>query len=244
MTKRLPVSIVSLFLFSALLSIVAAAQATDPALDDGLKLLEEGRTTLDDAALSRVQDYFRKLTQQHTDNAIYFYELARVDSYRSSAYSTHGDKKNAERALDDAITGVGQSLKLNEKSGDAHSLLADLYRRKIGFGIGMLAGPKFGPKVQAENKRAQELDPNSPRVFASLGRQYLEAPHMFGGDVDKAIESLLKSTRLDPEFDETYVWLAIALRKKGAGAGAEQALQQALRLNPRSVFAKTTEEKR
>jgi tetratricopeptide (TPR) repeat protein len=244
MTKRLPVSIVSLFLFSALISVVAAAQATDPARDDGLKLLEEGRTTLDDTTLSRAQDYFRKLTQQHPDNAIYFYELARVDSYRSSAYSMHGDKKKAERELDDAITGVEQSLKLNEKGADAHSLLADLYGRKIGFGIGMFAGPKYGPKVQAENKRAQELDPNSPRVFASLGRQYLEAPHMFGGDVDKAVESFRKSTQLDPKFDETYVWLAIALRKKGDGAGAEQALLEALKLSPRSVFAKTTAEKR
>ena len=41
-------------------------------------------------------------------------------------------------------------------------------------------------------------------------------------------------------FDETYVWLAIALRKKGDAAGADQALQEALRLNPRSAFAQQT----
>jgi tetratricopeptide (TPR) repeat protein len=227
----------------ALIATLVCAQPADSTLEDGLKLLDEARTTLDETALARAQEYFSRLTQQHPENAAYFYELARVESYRSSAYGMHNDKKKAEHALDDAIASVQQSLKLNEKSADAHSLLADLYGRKIGFGVGMLAGPKYGPKVKSENQRAQELDPNSARVFASLGRQYLMAPHMFGGDLDKAVESLRKSTQLDPDFDETYVWLAIALRKKGDTAGAEQALQEALKLNPRSAFAKSTAEK-
>jgi Flp pilus assembly protein TadD len=48
---------------------------------------------------------------------------------------------------------------------------------------------------------------------------------------------------LDPKADETFVWLAMALRKKGDSAGADQALQEALRLNPRSVFAKQAAKK-
>jgi Flp pilus assembly protein TadD len=56
--------------------------------------------------------------------------------------------------------------------------------------------------------------------------------------VHKAIENLRKSTQLDPKSDETFVWLAIALRKSGDQAGAEQALRHALALNPQSAFAK------
>jgi tetratricopeptide (TPR) repeat protein len=216
------------------------AQGADPALEQGLQLLEEGRTTLEDNALANARDHFTKLTQQHPDNARYFYELARVNDYRCEAYAAHGDKKKAESALDEAIANVQQSLKLNEKLADVHSLLADLYGRKISFGVGMFAGPKYGPKIKAENQRAQELDPNDPRVFASLGREYLNAPKMFGGDVDKAVESFRKSTQLDPKSDETFVWLGIALRKKGDAAGAQQAFNEALRLNPRSTFARQT----
>jgi tetratricopeptide (TPR) repeat protein len=222
---------------------LAWAHAIDPALDQGIPLLEEARTTLGDTALAQARDYFSKLTQQHPDNAAYFYELARVDAYRCEAYAEHGDKKNAEHALDAAIASAQQSLKLNEKSADAHSLLADLYGRKIGFGTPMFAGPKFGPKVKAENQRALELDPNNARAAASLGRQYFEAPKMFGGDLEKAIESFRKSIQLDPQFDETYVWLATALRKKGDTAGADQALQEALKLNPRSAFAQQSGKK-
>jgi tetratricopeptide (TPR) repeat protein len=227
-----------------LLTAFCLAQSADPAREQGLQLLEQGRTTLEDNALANARDHFTKLTEQHPDNVVYFYDLARVNAYRCEAYAAHGDKKKAEGALDEAIANVQQSLKLNEKSADAHSLLADLYGRKISFGVGMFAGPKFGPKIKVENNRAQELDANNARVFASLGRQYLNAPKMFGGDVDKAIENFRKSIQLDPKYDETFVWLGIALREKGDAAGAEQAFKDALVLNPRSVFAKQTAEKK
>jgi tetratricopeptide (TPR) repeat protein len=213
------------------------SQSADPALDQGLHLLEEGRTTLNDSSLTQARDYFAKLTQEHADNALYFYQLARVDQYRCNAYLRHGDKKNGEHALDSAIASVQQSIKLNDNSADAHSQLADLYGQKIGMGVGMFAGPKYGPKVKAENERALSLDAKNPRVYASLGRQYFMAPKMFGGDNDKAIESFRKSTQLDPQADETYVWLAMALEKKRDAYGANQALRTALKLNPRSALA-------
>jgi Flp pilus assembly protein TadD len=61
---------------------------------------------------------------------------------------------------------------------------------------------------------------------------------MFGGDVDQAVASFRKAIELDPKSDEAYVWLAIACRKKGDSAQADLALQDALRLNPRSAFAR------
>jgi tetratricopeptide (TPR) repeat protein len=211
--------------------------AAAPDFEAALHLLEEGRTTLDDKPLSDARAALTRLAQQHSENALYFYQLARANRYRVEAYAAHGDKRGAERALDDAIANVQQALKLNEKSADAHSLLADLYGRKISFGMAMFAGPKYGPKVQTENRRALELDPNNAAAFASRGRQYLESPKMFGGDVDKSIGDFRTATQLDPKSDETFVWLAIALRKKGDNVGADQAVREAIRLNPRSAFA-------
>jgi len=63
---------------------------------------------------------------------------------------------------------------------------------------------------------------------------------MFGGDLDKAIANLQRSIDRDPTADETYVWLAIAYRKKGNTAAANKALDEALRRNPRSMFALNT----
>lgn len=224
-----------LLLLSSSLSL---AQAADPALADGLRVLEEARTTLAEKPLADAKRYFTRLAEAG-GNPVYFYQLARVNSYLVESYAARHENKRAEQALEEAITAAQRSIGLDDKSADAHCLLADLYGRKIGLG-GFLAGPRFGPKIVAENKSALELAPGDARVYASLGRQYLYAPKMFGGDTDKAIENFRKATQLDPNFDENFVWLAIAYRKNGNTAMAEKALQQAVQLNPRSAFAKAT----
>jgi tetratricopeptide (TPR) repeat protein len=231
--NRLPAFV----LVSLLNPILCAAQNTGSSLADGLRLIEEGRTTLEEKPLTDAKGLFTHLTQTDSGDANYFCQLARVGWYLVDAYESHQDKKSAEHALDDAIAAVQHAISLNDKSADAHALLGDLYGRKISFG-GFMAGPRYGPKAGAEEDRALALDANDPRVYASLGRKYLEAPKMFGGDVDKAIANFLKATQLDPGFDENFVWLTLAYRKKGDAAKANQALQDALRLNPRSVFAK------
>ena len=225
------------FLTALLLTLtLLLAQAPDP-LPEGLRLLDEGRTTLDESSLNSASDYFSKLTQKDSGNAVYWYELARAHRYLIETYTNRNDKKSAERALDDAIAAVEHSISLDEKSADAHSLLADLYGRKIGLGM-FLGGPRFGPKISDENQRALALDANNPRVHASLGREYLMAPSLFGGDIEKAVDEFHAAIKLDPNFDEAYVWLAIACRKHEDKTCADKAMQDALRLNPRSAFAK------
>jgi len=101
----------------------------------------------------------------------------------------------------------------------------------------MFAGPRFGPKVNEENKRAMALDDKNPRVWASLGRQYLMTPKAFGGDVPKAIDSFQKSVALDASNDATWYWLAKAYEKQGDKAKARDALDHALQINPKNPLA-------
>jgi len=155
------------------------------------------------------------------------------------SFAARHENKRAEQALEDAIAAVQHCIQLDDKSADAHSWLADLYGRKISLG-GCLAGPRFGPKIDAENKKALELAPGNARVYASLGRQYLYAPKMFGGNIDKASRTSARATQLDSSSDENLVWLAIAYRKNGDAPNSEKALRQAVQLNPRSAFAKAT----
>jgi tetratricopeptide (TPR) repeat protein len=223
-----------LFLFACL----GPAQAPDSVFADGLRLLEEGRTTLEEKPLTAAKNYFAHLAQT-SQNPVYFYQLARADSYLIESYAARHENKRAEQALEDAIAAVQYCVGLNDQSADAHSLLADLYGRKISLG-GFLAGPRFGPKIVAENKKALDLAPNDALVYASLGRQYLYAPKMFGGDVGKAIDNFLKATQLGPSADENFVWLAIAYRKSGDTPLSEMGLRLGVLLNPRSAFAKAT----
>jgi tetratricopeptide (TPR) repeat protein len=227
----------TLTLVAALL-IAAGALASLAAADDPLTAaVEAARRTHDEKQLQSVKGQLEQKIAQNAADAELYLDLARIHGYFADIYEMRKDKKAAAEAVDKAIEAVQRSIQLNDKSADAHCLLADLYGRKISLGNGMFAGPKFGPKVKEENAKAMALDDKNPRVWASLGRQYLMAPKMFGGDTPKAIESFQKSLAIDSTQDETWVWLCKGLQKQGDKGKAREAVQHALSLNPQSPFA-------
>src|SRR5580693_2838400 len=209
--------------------------ATD---DSFAPAIEAARKTRDEPQLQSLTTRLEESITRNAADAVTYFGLALVRSYLMDVYEMRKDKKAAAVAVDKAIEAVQHSIQLNDKSAGAHSLLADLYGRKIPLGNAMLAGPKFGPKVKEENTKAMALDDKSPHVWASLGRQYLLAPKMFGGDATKAIESFQKSLAIDPSQDETWVWLARAYEKQGDKTKSQGAIQHALALNPDSPWVK------
>jgi tetratricopeptide (TPR) repeat protein len=209
--------------------------------DDALaSSLDAARRTRDESQIQSLKTQLEQRLSQNSNDAQTPYQLALVQAYLVDVYEARKDKKSAGTAVDKAIEAAQRSLQLNEKSADAHSLLADLYGRKISLGSAMFAGPKYGPKIDQENQRAMALDDKNPRVWASSGRKFLMAPKMFGGDIPKAIDSFQKSLSLDPSQDETWVWLAKAYQKQGDKPKACDAIQHALRFNPQSGFAQQT----
>lgn len=228
-----PASVLGVFL-SFFPALLRSQHSADPLAAS----IEAARRARDEPQLQSLKTQLEQRISQNPNDARSEYDLAVVQSYLIDVYESRKDKKAAGAALDQAIETVLRSIQLNDKSADAHSLLADLYGRKISLSNPMFAGPKFGPKADEENNRAMALDNKNPRVWAALGRKYLMTPKMFGGDVPKAIESFQKSLSLDPSQDETWVWLAKAYQKQGDKPKARDAIQHALQLNPQHAFAR------
>jgi len=222
-----------------LLSTVFLNSGQVLAADDPLAgAIESARKTRDETQLNALKAQLEKANAQDAPDAVRYHDLASVNAFLADVHEMRKDKKGAAADVDKAIEAAQRSIELNDKSADAHSLLADLYGRKISLGVGMFAGPKFGPKVKEENAKAMALDDKNPGVWASLGRQYLMAPKMFGGDAAKAIESFQKSLAIDGSQDETWVWLAKAFQSQGDKPKAHDAIQHALSLNPDSPWIK------
>jgi tetratricopeptide (TPR) repeat protein len=213
----------------------AASTNGSAATESAERQLEEGRSTLDEGTLIAAKKSFEECLQQNGKNPRCGYDLARAESYLNNAKEDQNDSKAAERWLDAAIESAQRTIAIDDHSSDAHALLGDLYGRKIS---GMFSGMHYGPKSEAETRRAFELNANNPRAFAVVGRKYLFSPKMFGGDTAKAVESFQKATTLDPHDDEAFVWLAIAYRKAGDSQRSQAALSEALRLNSKSAFAR------
>jgi tetratricopeptide (TPR) repeat protein len=223
----------------ALLSFASGVPSSVSAADDPLgAAVEAARKTHDEKQLQSLKAQLEQLIAQNPNDAGIYLELAKVHEYFLDVYEMRKDKKAAGEAVDKAMEAAQRSIELNDRSADAHSLLADLYGRKISLGNAMFAGPKFGPKVKEENAKALALDDKNPRVWASLGRQYLMTPKMFGGDVTKAMDSFQKSLAIDSLQDETWVWLAKTFQKQGDRAKARDAVQHAVALNPDSPWVK------
>lgn len=223
-------------LLAASLAIPALRAASDASSlqKDGEHQLEEGRILLDAAILNTARNAFSQCAQQDAKNAPCLIDLARTEFYLIKAEEIASHADGSRKMLDNAVSDAQKAVSLNDQSADAHALLADLYGAKI---TGMMSGMKYGPKANTESQRAIQLDPNNAFVYAVLGRKYFYSPSAFGGDINKAIDSFKKAAELDPRSDEYLVWLAKAYRKKDDATHAQEALAQALRLNPRSVFA-------
>lgn len=200
----------------------------------GERQLEEGRTLLDAATLNSARASFAQCAQQDPMNAPCVVGLARTEFYLVKVEEIANHTDASRRMLDNAVSDAQRAVALNDESAEAHALLADLYGAKI---TGMMSGMKYGPKANAESQRALQLDPNNAFVYAVLGRKYFYSPSAFGGDINKAIDSFKHAAALNPHSDEDLVWVAKAYRKKGDAAHADQALAQALKINPRSIFA-------
>ena len=199
--------------------------------------LEDGRANLDEGMLIAARRVFEDCTRQDARNARCYYDVGRTDSYIADVRERQREKKAAQQTIDSAIENTRRSIDLDAGFADAHALLAELYGRKIGYG-GVFTGMRIGPKAQAETQRALELDPNDPRTYIVIGRRQLYSPRMFGGDIEKAIESFRKATTVDPHCDEGFIWLAIAYGKKGDSSAAKAAVDEASRLNNRNVIAR------
>ena len=122
--------------------LVAVPLLTQSQTDDPIAAsLEAARRKRDEFQLESLKTQIEQRINQNPSDALSEYQLALVQSYLADVAERKKDKKAASAAVDKAVEADQRSIQLNDKSSDTHSLLADLYGRKISLGIGMFAGP-------------------------------------------------------------------------------------------------------
>jgi hypothetical protein len=124
--RRLALSFIALFL-SVSFCPALVLSADDP-LDAAV---EAARKTRDEKQLQSVKTQLEQRVAENPNDAVSYYNLARVQSYLFDVYETRKDKKTAQVEVDKAIESAQRSTALNDKSADPHSLLADLYGKKF-----------------------------------------------------------------------------------------------------------------
>jgi len=118
--------------YLALLAIAPGAPTSVSAADDPVgAAVKAARKTHDEKQLQSLNAQLEQKIAQNPNDAGAYLDLARVQEYFLDVYEMRKDKRAAAEAVDKALDAARRSIHLNDKSTDAHSLLADLYGRKI-----------------------------------------------------------------------------------------------------------------
>lgn len=145
--------------------------------------------------------------------------------------------------LDDAEERLKTAVKLDARFAEGYALLSGIYGLKINFSpmSGILLGPRSGGAID----RAEQLEPDNPRVLLSRGIGKFNTPAMFGGSVKDAeaylrraidrfaVESPAKPFPAWGRFD-AHAWLGQVLAKRGDRAAARAEYERALEVAPKS----------
>ena len=202
-------------------------------------VVEEGRRARDAqdrSGLETVAARAAAAAEKQPQNAQLQHQSALVHSYLAELAAEVRDQAGSRKAAEAGIGAAEKAAALDPNSAEYHRLLGTLYGQMIPGNVA--AALRYGRKSLEELDRAAALDPNSSDVHLSrgIGKYYL--PPMFGGGAEAALEDLRKAIKLNPKSDQAYLWLGIVLRKANRNREAREALAQALKLNPRRIWAK------
>lgn len=203
--------------------------------------LESARDAQDRAALQRLIGDLTAAAQKQPDDPAAQYRLALGKSYLAEVQTELRDKNGARGTAEEGIAAAQKAVEKKPQTAEYHRVLGVLCGQAVS--ANSLSGLKYGRCAMDEVNEALKLDPKSAEVHLSRGVGNYYLPTQFGGGVDQAIRDFQKALELNPKLGDAYLWLGIALRKANRPAEAHQALEKAVSLNPRRVWAKQQLEK-
>ncbi len=166
-----------------------------------------------------------------------FFDYAKT----SLLHRDKADKKILRAALEAA------EVKLKDVKGQPWQAEAEALRGMISGQLisvrGGASAMSLGPKMAELTTGALESQPNSPRAKICRAVSYLNSPAMFGGDKKQAMllfnaavstyeTAATKTGELSWGKAYSYAWLAQAKFQNGDAAGAREAANQALEIEP------------
>ncbi len=214
-----------------LVGILALALALDTVS------LEEARDRQDRAALSRMAQELSAAAQKNAGNADAHFRAALAGSYLAEVAIEQKDKLASRSAAEAAIHQAQRAVELKPGVSEYYRVLGMLCGQAVP-GNNLLVAMKWGKCAQESINKAIELDPKSAMAYVGRGVGNYYLPAAFGGGPEVAIKDFEKAIQLNARLAEAHVWLGIALRKANRNAEARKALERAIQLNPRRVWAK------
>lgn len=215
------------------------------------KNLKSAMDKSDEKALIKVRGEFERILQLKKEVWIVYYYLAYTDYSIAATYMEGQVKDKIKKYTESGFDMINKSIEINPDFCDSYVLIMNL-----NFNRWLYEQDKMNDIIAASTEaetKAKKLDADNPRFHLTLGVSSYYTPEMFGGGVDKALESLNKAndlfkTRKEkeeyyPDWGKDMVngFLAMCYIKRDKDGDKEKAkehLDKGLEINPESGLLK------
>ena len=204
--------------------------------------LLKARDRQDRTALQKMIGDLQTAADKSTNNAEAQYKVALANSYLGEISLELKDKGGAERAAEAGVRAAERAIALQPKNAEYYRVVGTLYGQALPA-VNPLSMLTYGKRAKEAIDKAMALDSKSARVFQAQGVGNYYLPQGFGGGYDIAIKDFNQAIALDPKSADSYLWLALSLRKLHRNGEARQALQKAIDLDPQRIWLKEQLEK-
>ena len=225
---------------TALLLIVSTASLLAAPAGDADLL--KARDRQDRAALEKMSAALQASADKAPSDADAHYRAALAYSYLGEISLELKDKAGAEKAADAGVHAAQAAIALQPKNAEYYRVLGTLCGQAIPA-VNMLSALTYGKRAKEAIDKAMALDPKSARVHEAEGVGNYYLPQQLGGGPEVAMKDFQKAIELDPKLADSYLWLALSLRKLHRNAEARQTLQHAIDLDPQRIWLKEQLEK-
>src|SRR5580698_1146897 len=220
---------------TALLLIVSTAiLLAGPSWDADLL---KARDHQDRGTLEKMSAALQTSADKAPNDADAHYRVALADSYLGEISLELKDKAGAEKAADAGVHAAQAAIALQPKNAEYYRVMGTLCGQAIPA-VNMLSALTYGKRAKEAIDKAMTLDPKSARVYQAEGVGNYYLPQQLGGGPELAIKDFQKAIELDPKAPDSYLWLALSLRKLHRNGEARQALQKAIDLDPQRIWLK------
>ena len=166
----------------------AQQEEYDEKLQAGVSALDKASQVAD---YHRLESYFVRLGEMDTDNWLPWYYAAFCNAQIGFIYEKEGDRiepfsNRGEQQIKEALSLLDTARQKTELA-EVYVVMNRIYQSKV-FINPMTYGQKYGTLAHGYLKRAQQLQPENPRVIFLDAWMKYHAPKMYGGDKKKAKE--------------------------------------------------------
>lgn len=218
---------------SALLVCISATIVFGQSSTDLLDARDKG----DGPAIEQFIRQAQQATQGNGSSSESQYKLALAYSYGAEVAMEQRDKKKAQDLAEKGLDAAQKAVAGNGSNAEFHRLQGALCGQVIPANP-IMGTLKYGQCARDEINKAIELNPGLALAYVTRGVGNYYLPASMGGGVDVALKDFDKAISLDSKLADAYLWKGITLHKANRNSEARQALERALQLAPKRVWAK------